>query len=744
MPSRFGIQHYVSSDDVSDLPRDRTVPRTCLRFALLLLFLLCASSISCGGLTSSVPPPMVAVSVSPASAQPYPAGTVQFTAAVQNAASSAVNWQVNTMTGGSAAWGTISPSGLYTAPTTLPTPPTVTVTAVLQADSTKTGSSSVAIQSLSSIPHLVLSPARASVTTSQPLHMSVVTAGLSNTLMNWFVDDGLNGSATSGFINDGVYTPPATAGAHVISASLMAIPSTTGSAMVQVTDFTGTFTWRNDNYRSGVNSQERVLAPETVSPLNFGKLFSCPLNGYAYAQPLFVSNLVIPEKGAHNVVIVATEMDTVYAFDADNSSCVLLWQTPLVPAGERAIATPPGNDITPFIGITGTPVIDPTSSTLYVVATTQSTEINPVYHARWYALDLATGEKKIPPGGVEIATPSSVTPAFTARLGNQRAALLLDNAVVYIAFGSYGGQGDYHGWLFGYDSTKMQQVSIFDVTPDLTQGGIWQSGGGPSADLNHNVYVATGSGPLDVNRGGVSYSESFLRLTTAGTLAVADYFSPCNQATLFSTGQDVGSSAPLLLPDSAGSSSQPHLMIGGAKNGALYLLNRDNLGGFSTICPDQLPRAQTVAVGDSAILSTPIFWNNGTNNAMNNAIYVAAGNGTLKRFPMPGGVLATTPDPLQSPEAFGPQGATPVISANGANNGLIWVIDSSGAQITPNTAAILRVFDVNNLSNELYNSAMVPIVDTAGLAVKFTVPTVANGKVYVGTQKELDVYGLLH
>ena len=177
-------------------------------------------------------------------------------------------------------------------------------------------------------------------------------------------------------------------------------------------------------------------------------------------------------------------------------------------------------------------------------------------------------------------------------------------------------------------------------------------------------------------------------------------------------------------------------MIGGAKNGSLYLLNRDNLGGYNSTCPDLLPRAQTVPVGDASILSTPVFWNN--------AIYVAAGNGKLKAFPMSGGVLATSASSSQSPETFGPQGATPVVSSNGANNALIWLIDSSGALVTPNMPAILRVFDANNLSNELYNSAMVPARDAAGLAVKFTVPTVANGKVYVGTQTELDVYGLLH
>jgi outer membrane protein assembly factor BamB len=219
-------------------------------------------------------------------------------------------------------------------------------------------------------------------------------------------------------------------------------------------------------------------------------------------------------------------------------------------------------------------------------------------------------------------------------------------------------------------------------------------------------------------------------------MSVSDYFSPCDQQTLSNSGNDLGSSAPVLLPDSAGSPSEPHLMMGGAKNGSLYVLNRDSLGQFNSSCPDLPNRAQVVPVGDGPILSTPLFWNN--------TIYVAAGNGALKAFPISGGVLNSSPLMNKSAETLGPQGATPAISSNGTNNAIVWLIDSSGAFSSPNTPSIVRAFDASNLSNEVYNSAMVPSRDTAGLAVKFTVPTVANGKVYVGTQSELDVYGLLY
>ncbi len=710
-----------------------------IHFLLLAVAATCAS---CGSYVSAPPPP-ASLTVTPQSAQPFPGASVQFAATVQNSGPAAVNWQVNNMPGGNSTLGTIGSSGLYTAPASVPNPPTVTVTAVSQSDAAQTGSSSVTIQSLSAIQGpLTLFPALSSVTTSQTLQLQVLTAGVTNNLVNWSVDGVPGGNAANGTISaSGLYTPSTSGGPHLIIATLQANTNAIGSAQVEVTTLPGVLTWRNDNSRSGVNSLELALGPTTVSSSTFGKLFSCPIDGYVYAQPLYVANLAIPGSGTHNVVFVATEMDSVFAFDADASPCVQLWHTTLIPAGSEAVATPnlviTSTDIAPFIGITGTPVINTSTSTLYVVAKTYTTGSNPVYSQLLYALDLASGQPKILPNGAQIGSPPGVAPALSSVLENQRAALLFDNNTVYVALASHGSLGAYHGWLLGYDYSTMLQTLHFDDTPGgINGGGIWQSGGGPAADANHNVYVLTGDGPFDAYRGGMDYSDSFLRLGTAGALAVADYFSPCDEAPLASAGLDVGASAPLLLPDSAGSATQPHMMIGASKNSFLYLANRDNLGGYNAVCPDISTRVQTVPVGDGPILSTPIFWNN--------AVYAAAGNGKLKAFPVTGGVLASSPLAAQSAETFGPQGATPAISAKGANNALLWLIDSSGALATPNSAAILRAFDPNNLSNEIYNSVMAAARDTAGLAVKFTVPTVANAKVYIGTQTELDVYGLLH
>jgi hypothetical protein len=634
--------------------------------------------------------------------------------------------------------GAIDSAGSYTAPTSVPNPPTVMVTAVLQSDSTKSGSASITIMPLSSIQGpLTISPALASVTTSQTQQLRVTTTGVANGMVTWAAD---GGAITAG----GLYTPPSAAGPHLITATLIGNSKVLGSATVEVTDIAGNFTWRNDNSRSGQNQKELALSPATVSSATFGKLFSCTVDGYVYAQPLYVANLAIPGSGTRNVVFVATEKDSVYAFDADANAnpCVPIWQTSLVPTGEEPVATPnlqiTNANVGPFVGITGTPAIDPISSTLFVVAKTQqSGALNPIYHHRLFALDLARGQSRIQPSGVEISTPASVSPAFSPLVQLQRAALLLDHGNVYIAFGSHFDQDEYRGWIIGYDGASLQQLSFLDVAPGSgAKGGIWQSGGGPAADANH-LFAITGNGTFDVNRGGPNYGDSFLQLSPTGD-AVTDYFTPCDQDVLANADQDVGSSAPVLLPNSIGPASNPNLVLGAAKNGSLYLVDRDTLGGYNSgICPDNPPRpVQRVPVGDGPILSTPLFWNN--------TVYVAAGNGALKAFPMTAGILATLPASKQSRETFGGQGATPVVSSNGPNNAIIWLIDSSGALATPNTPAILRAYDASDLSKEIYSSSMaLADRDKAGPAVKFTVPTVANGNVYIGTQTELDVYGFL-
>lgn len=750
MPSLFDLHCATFSARRTAAGSRPSQGRESLGSPLLAALLWSLFCVSCGAVGSGPPPAPASVVVTPASAQPFTGASVQFNAQVQNASGS-VNWMVNQVPQGNSTVGTISASGKYTAPRQIPASgATVTVTAALQAEPSVSGSASVTIQLPSATQGpLTLSPALASVTTSQPLQLNVQTAGVSNSDVSWAVACVPAGTCVPGTISQtGLFTPPSVASSNVVTATLLANRKATGAATVEVTDFAGTLTWRNDNSRSGVNSRELALAPSTVSPSTFGRLFSCPIDGAAYAQPLYVPNLAIPGNGTHNVVIVATEMDSVYAFDADANPCQTLWHSKnLVPLGMQPVSSST-LDIVPWIGITGTPVISPSTTELYAVVAAQTIESNPSDSHLLYALDLTTGS--IIGVSASILSPDQV---FASSGQLQRAALLLDNGTVYIAFGSNGSLNMYHGWLFAYDAGSLIQTGAFDVTPPPPAqqgfsggfwGGIWQSGGGPSADSDHNVFAVTGDGPFNanVNPQSASYSDSFLRLqfVPAQGFSVADYFTPCDQAALQAAGLDIGASAPVLLPDSAGSAPQPHLLIGGSKQGVLYVVNRDNMGGFvGSPCPgaDSPPRVQTVSA-TGPILSTPLYWNG--------AVYVAPGNGSLSAYPMAGGMPSPFPSSTQPSETLGAQGATPVLSWDGTNNAdaILWLIDTSGALTTPNGPAILRAYDPSNNLNEIYSSATASgSRDQAGLAVKFTVPTVANGKVYVGTQTELDVYGLL-
>lgn len=750
----------------------RALSRTlCVRSSLQLSGKLFLASLALGGVgvscstagsgsgASSSPQPSVAIQ--PNSAQPFLSAGVQFTAKVENSSNSAVNWLVNQTPNGDSTVGTVSSSGYYTAPGQAPGVP-VTVTAVLQSDSSVSASATVSIQG-----SLTISPALAGVTISQSLALQIASADVQPSQVTWSVDGAPNGSVSAGMIslNGGTttYAPPQSAGAHIVTAALTANPNVMGQATVYVTDLAGVLTWRNDNARSGINGQELALSPTTVRPGTFGKLFSCSVDGYVYAQPLYVANLPIPGNGTHNVVFVATENDSVYAFDADDGSCVQrpLWKTSLIPPGDRAaLSVNLGIDIAllgPFIGITGTPVIDGNISALYVVAVTQNMSNGQISSHRLYALDLATGQPEIVSGGAPV--PSLTAQQFTSAPENQRAALLLDNNNLYVAFGSYDASpyspsGTY-GWLFQYTggtqsgNTALEEVGAFTVEPEgptgnplyggVVGGGIWQSGGGPSADQSHDIYVATGDGSFNANLVSPGdYGDSILQLRptgTTGTLSVYDSFTPCDQLLDAATGTDVGASAPVLLPDSAGSPSYPHLLIGASKGGFVYVVSRDGMGEY---CPGTSISSQTIALS-GPIFSSPLYWNH--------AVYVAPGNGGLESLPMMQGVLSTVPA-SNSTVMLGPQGATPALSWDAASNdlstGVLWVIDTSGALASTPGPAILRAFNPGDLSSELYDSAMAPKNrDQAGLAVKFTVPTVANGKVYVGTQSELDVYGLL-
>jgi hypothetical protein len=533
---------------------------------------------------------------------------------------------------------------------------------------------------------------------------------------------------------------PVAPGATTIQASL---GGASGSTSLNVTSFGGVLTYHNDSARTGQDLNEMELTPSNVNVNSFGKLFSIPVDGEVHAQPLYVPDVSIPGEGVHNVVYVATENDTVYAFDADTPSGAL-WQTSSLGPGETAvpnsdIPAPGCYDVNPIIGITSTPVIDPTTQTIYVVAKSKLVSgSSTIYYQRLHALDISTGQER-PGSPVEISATSAGTQVtFDPLLQLNRSGLALDNGVVYIGFGSHCDVGSYHGWLFAYDATQLKQVAVFNTTPGASEGGgIWQAGGAPPFDAAGNVYVMTGNGRFGAHSGGPDYGDSFLKLSLSGNaLSVGDYFTPFNQGVLDSTDYDLGSSGPLLLPDSVGSAAHPHLMLGAGKQGMIYLLDRDNMGKFCGDCTSsdtQIVQEELSLTGSYGNFGNPVYWEG--------IVYFGATSDYLRAFSISDGVLSTNPISTSS-TLFGFPGASQSISANGSTNGIVWALDTSHFG-TPGPT-ILHAYLATNLADELYNSAQAPGGrDAAGNAVQFSVPTIANGKVYVGTQGELDVYGLL-
>jgi hypothetical protein len=555
--------------------------------------------------------------------------------------------------------------------------------------------------------------------------------------VTWRVDGIAGGNASVGGISaSGLYTPSPRAVSRTITATSVADPSKSGSATIAVTLLGGMLTYHNDNLRSGQNPLETTLAPVNVRTATFGKLHSLAVDGYVYAQPLYAAN--VPVAGQlRNLLIVATQHNSVYAFDADGPSSTPLWHTSFndlaigrtaVPAADTQCA-----ETLPEIGITSTPVIDPVTGTLYVVAMTKE---DGVHAHRLHALDITSGGTRSGTGTlIEAVVAGSAQPndgkgrlVFGSLLQNQRAALLLSNGAVYVSFASFCDLGDHHGWMMAYDAKTLSRLGAFSVTPDGTEGGIWQGGGGPAADADGSVYVATGDGSFDVTSGGRNFGDSVLKFGSP-TLAVADYFTPFNQASLEAVNGDLGSGGTMLLPDQA--VGPVRLMVAGGKQGFVYLLNRDSLGGFQVGQDSQI--VQSFPVGACGAGACGMF---GTPAYFNDSVYIAAAHDRLKAFALKNGNLTLS---NQSASTFRWPGATPVVSADGATDGIVWTLETNGS----GAPAVLRAHAAANVSLELYSSAQNPARDAPGRAIKFSVPTVFNGRVYVGTQGQVSVYGLL-
>jgi len=593
-----------------------------------------------------------------------------------------------------------------------------------------------------------VSPKLTSVVVSTQTQVFTATVTGASTAITWAVDGTVGGSTTVGTITPaGIYTPPATPGIHTILATSAVDSTKSDSAKIAVTDLPGVFTYHNDLARDGANTQELALTTATVTTVTFGKRFSCPVDGAAYTQPLWVPALNV-NGTVRNVIFVATQHDSVYAFDADIGPCVPLWQAKLLDtahggtAGETPVPTADvGNgfmDIQPEIGVTGTPVIDPATSTLYVVS--KSEDLTSTFYQRLHALDLVSGNEKfagpkaisasVPGAGDGSFCPSSGTISFDPRNQHQRPALSLSNGMVYLAWASHEDKTPYHGWLIGYNAATLARVSVYNTSPNGCLAGIWMAGGAPAFDSAGNLYATTGNGTFDANN---DFGDTVLKLSPSLTLS--DWFTPFNQNILNMNDTDLGSSGVIVLPDQ--SSSPAHLLLSAGKQGQVYLLDRDLMGGFCGIaCTSDTNSVQNFFV--SPIWGTPAFWQN--------RMYYGGTGSRLAAFDFSSSTGRFTATPSsQSSAIYQFPGPTPSVSSQGTSGGVVWVIDASQYGVPSNFGsgpAILHAYDATNLGTELWNSSQ-NAGDQAGNAVKFSVPTVANGTVYVGTRTEVDVYSLL-
>jgi len=597
---------------------------------------------------------------------------------------------------------------------------------------------------------VAVSPRAASFTSQQTQQFAATINGVSSNAVTWAVDGVIGGNGTVGTISAaGLYTPPSTTGRHAIKATSTADTTQIAISIAYVTNYAGTFTYHNDSMRTGRNQNETVLTPGNVNSAQFGKVFSFPVDGKIYAQPLYVPNVNIAGQGSHNVIYVATEHDSIYAFDADNLQGAPLWQTSFISPGDGittlSIGTDAGLDITcdsmkPEVGITGTPVIDSASNTMYLVARTKEVTGGITnFVQKLHMLDITTGaDKPNSPVVIQASVPGSGTGydgqgnvLWDPLIANQRSGLLLMNGVVYIAFASFCDPPNYHGWLLAYDAASLQQLQAFNSSPNGWGNGIWGSGAAPAADADGNIYVSTGNGTFDADFAGVNYGDSILKLSTSGGgLSLVDYFTPFNQYYLIGPDLDLGSGGVTVVPDQT--TGPAHLLFGGGKSGDIYLMNRDNMGGYNSsnnnqVESDLVHAAGGTGRGDKGIWPKGAYW-------QNQVYYVGTGD-VPKAYRLYNGQLS--PIPISKGNfAFGYPGGLPAISSNGSSNGIVWVV----WEATPVKAqTVLYAFEADNLSVQLYNSTGT----TTGLGVQFGIPTVANGRVYIGTASELDVYGLL-
>lgn len=597
-----------------------------------------------------------------------------------------------------------------------------------------------AAQSAATAPSIAAQPDDVIVAVGGTATFSVTATGAAPLTYQWHK----GGTAIAG-ATAASYTTPSTLAGDSASKFAVVVTNAMGTATSKAATLTVTaavagtdvLTYKNDLNRSGQNSTESALTLTNVTAATFGLLRTLAVDGKVDAQPLYVSKLSVAG-AVHNVVFAATEHDSVYAFDAGTGAA--LWHVSLLPAGEALSDTRGCSQVTPEIGITSTPVIDRGAGahgTIFVVAMSKDSSSN--YHQRLHALDLTTGAELLGGPTEIVATYPAAgggTSTFSPGQYEERAALLLSNGTIYTSWTSHCDIAPYAGWVIAYSESTLARTGVLNVAPNSGAGpAIWMSGGGPAADAAGNVYLLTANGvfetTLDANGfpNKQDYGNSFVKISNAaGTFSVADYFTMFNEVAESNADQDLGSGGAMLLPDLTDSTGAVrHLVVGAGKDGNIYVVNRDSMGKFNAGNNSQIWQQLSGAL-PGGIWSTPAYFNG--------VLYYGDVSGTLKAFAISSAKLVATPQ-SQSATQFAYPGTAPSVSANGTSNAIVWAHENANP-------AVLHAYDAANLAHEIYNSNQAAAGrDHFGAGNKYITPTVADGKVFVGTTNGVGVFGVL-
>jgi hypothetical protein len=595
-------------------------------------------------------------------------------------------------------------------------------------------------------PTITTQPANQTVTIGQTAAFSVVATGTAPLSYQWQKNSvNISGATASSYTTPATVTTDNGAKFDVIVSNTVGSQTSTMATLTVNAASTSTIdvvTYHYDNLRTGQNLNETILTPTNVNSTTFGKLGSFTVDGLVDAQPLYLSAVAIPNVGTKNVLYVATENDSVYAFDADSvngTTGTFLWKASVFGTGETPSDNRGCGQVTPEIGVTSTPVIDRSRGAhgaIYVVA--MSKDANGNYFHRLHALDLTTGAELFGgPTTVQATYPgtgdnsSGGNVVFDPKQYKERPGLLEIGTTIYTTWSSHCDAGPYTSWVMSYDANSLAQTSVLNLVPNGSEGGIWMAGTAPAADSSGNIYFMVGNGDFDTTLNASGFptngdcGQCYVRLASTVPITLLDYFTPSNTVSESNSDTDFGSGGPLLLPDLVDANGNTrHLAVGSGKDAIIYVVDRDNMGKFNSSA-DNIYQQISGQIG--GVWSKPSYFNN--------TVYYGAVGDHLKAFPITSAKLATTPA-TQSATSFAYPGTTPSISANGTSNAIVWAVENG-------STGVLHAYNASSLTSELYNSNQAANNRDQFSDNKYVTPMVANGKVYVGTPNSVVVFGLL-